>query len=282
MTLHELATRARADFERAGIPAETAALDAEILARHVLGWNRPEWFTRRDSAADEMFARAYETAVQRRIRREPVAYIRGVQEFWGRDFDVTPAVLIPRPETELIVEAADPLLSSRPGALVVDIGTGSGCIAVTLALEHRSARLYATDVSEDALRVARRNAAKHGVAERVEFLHGAYLADAPRPVDMIVSNPPYVPYSDRAGLQPEVRDYEPPAALFAGTDGLEAIRSIFEHARTSLAAGGHLIVEIGFGQAERVKAELDTVQGLRLEETRSDLQGIPRALVVRR
>jgi release factor glutamine methyltransferase len=281
VTLHALVTQARHDLQRAGLSASTAALDAELLARHLLRWDRATWLTRRSDAADDQFSDSYATLIARRAAREPVAYIRGVQEFWGRDFHVTPAVLIPRPETELTIEVAQPFLRDRPDALVVDIGTGSGCIAITLALEHPAAQIYATDISAAALAVARTNATRHG-AERIRFTQGAYLADVPHPVDLIVTNPPYVAGVDRRGLAPEVREYEPALALFGGDDGLEAVRAILEVSRRVLADDGRLVMEIGYGQDERIAAVAASVPGLALEEIRADLQRIPRVAVLRR
>jgi release factor glutamine methyltransferase len=281
VTLYELAIRARGDLENAGVSSTTAALDAELLARHVLGWDRAAWLTRRDNEADESFTNDYATVLARRTAREPVAYIRGVQEFWGRDFVVTPAVLIPRHETELTIEVAQSYLGGHPDALVVDVGTGSGCIAITLALEHPTARVYATDISADALIIARENAARLG-AHRIRFLHGSYLADAPRPIDLIVTNPPYVAATDRPALAPEVKEHEPAVALFGGNDGLAEVRAILRHAPAALAPGGCLVMEMGYGQDDRVANEVAAVPGLLLQEIRSDLQGIPRVAIVRR
>lgn len=282
MTLHDLVTTARAELQRAGISSTTAALDAELLARHALGWDRARWLSHRTDKADSTFETRYASLVARRTTREPVAYIRGVQEFWSREFLVSPAVLIPRPETELIIEVTHPYLVDHPTATIVDIGTGSGCIAITLALEHPAAEVVATDVSEDALAIARANAARLGTDDRVRFLHGAYLDDAPRPIDLIVSNPPYVANRDRPGLAPEVEQHEPAVALFGGDDGLDAVRAILAESRDALAANGRLVMEIGYGQADRVEAEAAAVAGLVLEEIRADLLGIPRVVVARR
>ena len=281
MTLHALVIQAKDDLERAGVSTSTAAFDAELLARHVLRWDRATWLTRRTDAADPGFSDQYAALISRRTAREPVAYIRGVQEFWGRDYLVTPAVLIPRPETELAIEVAQAFLRDRPEAVVADIGTGSGCIAITLALEHPAARIYATDISPAALAVARANATRHG-AERIHFMAGAFLADVPRPVDLIVTNPPYVPDKDRRGLAPEVKDHEPALALFGGDDGLDTVKAIVELSRRALAPHGHLIMEIGYGQDDQVAAIGGSVPDLVLEEIRADQQGIPRVAVLRR
>jgi release factor glutamine methyltransferase len=282
VTFLEATTNARAALVHAGIHPDTAALDADLLARHAAGWDAATWLMRRSEAADEGFQQRYDALVERRLTREPVAYIRGVQQFWGRDFVVSPAVLIPRPETELLVEDALRFLAARSEATVIDIGTGSGCIAVTLALESHSAKVYGVDVSARALAVARQNAARHEATGRVHFIEGAYLGAAPQPADLIVSNPPYVAERDRPGLAPEVRDHEPSVALFGGDDGWRDIRRILRDGATALRSGGVLIMELGYGQAEQIAEEISAVASLRLEHIRQDLQGIPRAAVIRR
>jgi len=281
VTYHALAREARGVLEDAGISQITAAFDVEILARHILGWDRGSWLARRDEPADDEFRRAYAALIARRATREPIAYLRGIQEFWGRAFEVGPTVLIPRPETELIIEAAAPYLRDRPNVTVVDVGTGSGCIAVTLALEYPLAQVVATDISEQALEVARRNATRLG-ASRVEFRHGALLAGVRGPIDLIVTNPPYVARTDRDGLSPEVRDYEPDAALYGSDDGLGMIESIVHAARATLKPGGHLITEIGYGQEDRVRNLIRPFPEFQLESSVEDLQHIPRVMVVRR
>jgi release factor glutamine methyltransferase len=281
VTLQQLAAVAARELEAAGIPAPTAALDAGLLARHALGWDLATWLTHRDEPAGIGFERRFTALVARRRAREPVAYIRGVQEFWGREFRVTPAVLIPRPESELLIEAAAPFAASN-GAVIVDIGTGSGCVAITLALEHPDARVYATDVSESALVVAFDNASRLGAEGRVQWVRGTYLADCPRAVDLIVSNPPYIAERDRNDLAPEVRDFEPSTALFAGPDGLRDIRAILHAARLSLVNEGRLLMEIGAGQADAVAALVSGIDGLELDTIHRDLQGIPRVAQVQR
>jgi release factor glutamine methyltransferase len=280
VTFRDLVVGARSQLEDAGISSETAGLDAELLARHLLQWDRATWIARQTDGADETFQKNYGVLLARRIAREPVAYIRGVQEFWGRKFTVTPGVLIPRPETELLIEVAQPILAQCPHATVVDVGTGSGCIAITLALDHPTATIYATDLSGEALVVARDNAVHLGAS--VDFRHGTYFADVPLPVDLVVTNPPYVALTDRPGLAPEVRDHEPAPALFGGRDGLREVRAILDRCRTALAPSGRLIMEIGYGQDDRVTAEIDKFRELELEHLRDDLQGIPRVAVVRR
>lgn len=291
MRLRDLADGARRRLEAAGITRAEAALDAELLARDALGWDRATWLVRRDEderavEAQTLAARgigafraAFDARVARRVKREPMAYIRGTQEFYGREFLVGPGVLIPRPETELIIDEAKAAAMGRRTPRVADIGTGSGCLAVTLALELSSAQVTATDISQDALTIARGNAEAHGVATRVTFVETSYLTGVAGPFDLIVSNPPYVRAIDAASLAPEVRDHEPHEALFGGDDGLRDIRAIAQAATTALKPGGVLVMEIGIGQAKAVTAAFTAV-GLGGELTiRRDLQGIPRVAV---
>jgi release factor glutamine methyltransferase len=281
VTFFEAATKGRAALVTAGILPETATLDADLLARHAAGWDLATWLLRRSETADTAFQQRYEELIDRRLAREPVAYIRGVQEFWGRDFLVTPDVLIPRPETELLIEETLKALRRRPFATVVDIGTGSGCIAVTLAIEAPQATVYAVDLSAPALAVARTNAARHHV-DRIRFIEGAYLAAVPEPVDVIVTNPPYVAENDRPGLAPEVRDYEPAMALFGGNDGWREIRGILRAAALGLDRDGILFMELGYAQADRVAEEASAAGPLRLDALHKDLQGIERVAAIRR
>jgi release factor glutamine methyltransferase len=292
MRLRELADGARRRLEAAGIPPVEAALDAELLARHVLGWDRATWLARRDDDAlpDERageggaaarFAQAFDALVLRRARREPMAYIRGTQEFYGREFRVEPGVLIPRPETELLVDAVRGIAAGRTSPRLADIGTGSGCIAVTLALELADASVVATDVSAEALAVARANAALHAVEARVAFVRTWHLTGVPGGFDVVASNPPYVRDGDAGWLPPEVREYEPRTALFAGRDGLRHLAAIAAAAPAALAPGGALVLEIGAGQANDVLA-LVAGAGLVDADLRHDLQGIPRVVVAYR
>lgn len=294
MRLRDLADGARRRLEGAGIPRSEAALDAELLARDALGWDRATWLVRRDEderavEAQTLAARgigafraAFDARVARRVKREPMAYIRGTQEFYGREFLVGPGVLIPRPESELIVDEAKAAAMGRRTPRVADIGTGSGCLAVTLALELTSAQVTATDISSDALTIARGNAAAHGVSARITFVEASYLGGVAGAFDLIVSNPPYVRATDEASLAPEVRDHEPHEALFGGDDGLRDIRAIAQAATTALKPGGVLVMEIGKGQAKAVVSVL-TAAGLGADLTlRHDLQGIPRVAVAQR
>ncbi len=279
--LHDQLADARHRFERAGIAADEAAIDAEVLARHVLGWDRATLITHGHEQPPAGFERSFAALVDRRLQREPVAQIVGHREFWGLEFEVTRDVLVPRPETEFVVEAALELARDGGVRRIVDVGTGSGCIAIALAVALADVFVVATDVAPEALAVAARNAARHGVLDRVAFVEGDLLAAVPGTADLIVSNPPYVPSSDLPKLPPEVARYEPHRALFAGDDGLSAIRRLLEAAGAHLAPAGHLVVEFGFGQAAEVTA-LAAATAWRVIAVRRDLQQIPRVIVLGR
>ena len=282
MTIHDLVQGARERFVNAGISANLAALDAEVLARQVLGWDRARFLTDSNEAATSVFLLRYEPLVARRERREPVSYILGTREFWGLEFEVGPDVLIPRPETEFIVEETLAIVGKGGHPLIVDVGTGSGCIAISLAREIPGARVIATDLSRHALGVARRNAERHQVAERITFLETSFLDGIEEQVDIIVSNPPYVPSVSQLGLTPEVRDYEPAVALFGGEDGLEGLRSVLDGATAKLTPGGMLVMEFGCGQDDGVADLVSRARGLEVVKIRHDLQNIPRTVVCRR
>lgn len=273
--------RARDRLVAAGVDASEAGLDAELLARHVLGWDRATLVARYVEDAPPGFVAAYDAVIARRRRREPVAYIIGSQEFWGRDFLVRPGVLIPRPETELIVEEALAWARTRDRALhIVDIGTGSGCLAITLSLELPDALVHATDLSADALSIARENAAR--LQAGVNFHNGSMLAGLTGPVDIIVSNPPYITSAEYDSLQPEVRDHEPAMALLAGDDGLDGVRAVADAAVDALGPDGLLLVEIGFGQAPAAAGIVTDTEQLRVLRIRHDLQGTARTLIAQR
>jgi release factor glutamine methyltransferase len=290
MTIHDLVQGARDRLIQAGIGASNAALDAELLARQVLGWDKARFLIDRNEAATTGFLLGYEHFVARRIRREPVSYILGTREFWSLDFEVTPDVLIPRPETELIIEEAiegcrDTFSQDVPQKssqrLFYDIGTGSGVLAVVLAKEFPEARVIATDISPHALSVAKRNATRHGVADRITFVETSFLDGLDERADLIVSNPPYVPSLSKPALSPEVRDYEPGVAVYGGEDGMEGLRRVLEDSVPRLAPGGWLVMEFGCGQDDAVVELLKATPALTLVKVRGDLQDIPRTLVAR-
>jgi release factor glutamine methyltransferase len=279
----DLLERAAARLKLSGATSEDARRDVDVLARHVLGWDRATLLLRRGEPAPDGFESDLARLVERRAAREPVAYITGSREFWGLDFEVTPAVLVPRPETELVVERALAALDSRTNAaspvVVVDVGTGSGCLAVTLAHERPAITVVATDVSGEALAIARRNAVRHGVANRVHLVRGDLLtALVHHPLaDLVVSNPPYVP-DQSPDVAPDVRASEPPGALFSGLEGLDHIERLVPAAFAVVRPGGQLVFELGSGQAAAVRARM-AARGWLDVELWQDLQGIPRVAV---
>jgi release factor glutamine methyltransferase len=274
---------ARQRLRDAGIRRDEAALDARLLAQDLLGWDSARILTSGNDEEPAWFATRYEAAVDRRTLREPLPYITGTREFWNLPFEVSSAVLIPRPETEGLVEAVLELFPERDAPLkIVDACTGSGCVAVAIASELPYAGVLATEISEPALAVARRNAERHRVSDRVQFLRADLLAGVVGPFDAILSNPPYVPAGARPALQPEVRDFEPPIALFGGDDGLEIARRLAVDSVPRLRSGGYLIFEFGDGQEEVIRELISTTPGLTMVDARPDLQGIARIAVVRR
>ena len=236
-----------------------------------------------DQLGEDSFVR-FQESVERRAGGEPLQYITGIQDFFGREFCVTPDVLIPRPETELLIEAALEVAGNNSTPLVCDVGTGSGCIAVTLLCEISGARAVAVDKSAAAIEIAKLNARNHSVTDRAMFAVSdcfRALDPAEHQFDLIVSNPPYVAEAMMAGLQREVRDHEPLVALSPGPDGLSIIRRLLQEAPAFLKANGNMILEIGFDQGEAVKALVDDDQW-QLLEIMPDLQSIPRIVVLRR
>ena len=278
-TLAEAIARAREALLAGGVPADEAAGDAEVLARHALQWDLGQLLANRRLPAPADFDEPYAALIARRLRREPVSQIVGHREFWGLDFDVTRDVLTPRPETETLIEAALAAFPREGQIVIMDVGTGTGCIAVALATEFPRAILIASDVSLPALSVARRNAARHGVSHRIAFTHGADLAPETG-VDLIISNPPYVALRDARTLPAEVRDYEPHVALFGGDDGLEVYRKLIGDGRRTISDEGRMIVELGYDQAAAVAA-IARAAGWEVEGIRRDLQGIERAMTLR-
>jgi len=286
VTILEAINRAASQLAAAGI--SNARLDAEVLLCHTLGKDRAWLLAHMPDALDDEDLRLFEQAGKRRAAREPLQYITGKQEFWGLEFKVTPDVLIPRPETELIIETIarrgeDP---DRP-LRIIDLCTGSGCIAVSLAKELPQAGILATDKSSRALSVAAENARRHGVADRIRFLEGDLFGpleelDIQDQVDIIAANPPYVPSTDQGTLQPEVRDHEPEMALFAGPDGTEVHRRILEGAPAFLRKHGLLIMEMGAGQADMLVQMARQSGVYHPAEILKDLAGIDRVIAVRK
>jgi release factor glutamine methyltransferase len=276
-------TAARQRLRAAGISQAESDLDARLLAQHVLGWTTERFLTDAQVTEPDGFTPRYDTLVARRATREPLAYIVGTREFWGLDFEVSPAVLIPRPSTELIVEAILDRFPDRHAPLrVADVCTGCGCVAVAIAHERPNSVMIATDISFDALAVARRNAARHGVADLIDFRPADLLEGVEGPLDAIVANPPYVLDCTASALQPEVRDHEPALALFGGADGLGLVTRLVADAPTRLRPGGLLVFEFGFGQDVDVEERIAAAADLQLVDTRRDLDGIARTAVAQK
>jgi release factor glutamine methyltransferase len=262
---------------------DSAEADARLLIAHALGVDRSELIANGARALNARELHAIEALAARRLRHEPVARILGGKEFWSLMLDVTPDVLVPRPDTETVVEAAldfvtrDGLRMKR--LRLLDIGTGSGALLLALLSELPNALGTGSDISAAALAIARANAERHGLAARCTFVACDIAAGVSGPFDLIVSNPPYVAHGDIATLAPEVRDYDPAIALDGGNDGLDGYRAIAADAHRLLAPGGQLIVELGAGQEGAVRA-LFTKAGLTVGKARDDLGGIARALSV--
>jgi release factor glutamine methyltransferase len=270
----------------AGVPEERR--EATSLLAHTIARDQTFLLTHPEHALAPEEAQRFRLLIERRAAGEPLQYITGRQEFFGLEFEVTPDVLIPRPETELLVETALELLDRAEETVseprVCDVGIGSGCISVTILHERRGARAVGVDISLAALRVAARNALRHGVRERLGLVASdcfAALDPLHERFTMIVSNPPYVAESAMAGLQREVRSFEPRVALTPGRDGLRIIGQLIEAAPPLLVPGGHLLMEIGFDQHEAVRALIDG-RVWRLLDVHRDLQGIPRTVALRK
>lgn len=271
-TIHHLIAQGTQLLQQAGV--DTPRLDAELLLADLLGVGRAYLYAHPEEEVNAGVLQEWQNRLERRVRREPLAYILGKAEFYGLEFTITPDVLVPRPETEVLVEA---VLAKQP-ATIADIGTGSGCIAVAVAVNLPQAHVWATDISELALRVARENAERHDVAGRMRFLQGDLLQPlAGMRFDVIASNPPYVAEGERLSLQPEVRDWEPPQALFTGNDPLQFHRRLAAEAHFHLHDGGWLMMEVGMGQAEAVATLLEEA-GYRQVRVLNDLAGIGRVV----
>jgi release factor glutamine methyltransferase len=287
----------------AEVPSSTLA--AELLLMHVLGRDRAWIYAHPECSLTPSELEKYFGLLERRAMGEPTQYLTGKQEFWGLNFEVTPAVLIPRPETEHVIEVALERLGEErgikinmrtgaptPTLRIADVGTGSGCIAVALANELPHAKIFATDISGDALAVARRNATPYGVADRIEFirtdllrglLKGRRAADGEtRLFDLIVSNPPYVGTDEADQLPREVRDHEPAAALFGGPTGIEMYERLIEQAAELLAGRGTLVLELGYNCADAVRAILSRQRIWANVSVTNDLAGIPRVIAAER
>ena len=277
MTLRAAWMQARSRLERAGI--EDASLESEVLLRHALGIDRAAFFTALEEHPGDAALKLSDSLVERRERGEPLAYILGRREFYALDLLVTPAVLIPRQETELLVDSILEIGGGRADLTIADVGTGSGAIAVAAAVNLPACRVYATDASAAALRVARQNCRMHGVEDRVELIHGDLLDTLDVRVDIVASNPPYVRTDEIEALGREI-GHEPIEALDGGRDGLDVIRRLFEQTPAALNPGGAMLVEIDPRQLRTVMSLAAAAFPNGRVSHRRDLSGRPRVVVV--
>ena len=282
MNIRSALIEAMARLESASVPSH--ALAAELLLMHALGRDRTWLYSHPEGEIPPAALEKFHALTAQRASGTPTQYLTGKQEFWGLEFEVTPAVLIPRPETEHVIEVTlDRLSAERKNAPlhIADIGTGSGCIAVALAHELPQAEIVAIDISREALEVARRNAARHNVANRIRFVESnlfeALRQDSPK-FDVIVSNPPYIPLSEAPQLQREVRAHEPPIALFAGEDGQAIYAPLFIEAPNHLKPGGLLIVELGHDSLLGVQQRIAERPAWTEIQITKDLAQIPRVI----
>ncbi len=264
--------------------SSSPGLDAEVLLAHILGVERTVLHREMDRELAPPDRQTFEALVERRLRGEPVAYITGRKEFWSLDFEVGPGVLVPRPETEILVQA---VLGSAGGfaahdPLILEIGTGCGAVSVALAREIPTARIFSTDRSVEALRIARRNAVIHGVAHRIFFIACNLLGPFRGAFDMILSNPPYLSESEYEGLPEGIRMFEPKEALVAGPEGTEFHRALIRHAGRFLNDGGWLFLEIGFDQRDAVRDLILRSGGFDPVRFIRDYAGIDRVVAARR
>jgi release factor glutamine methyltransferase len=300
MDIRTALKQAISQLRKADVPSFTLA--AELLLLHVLGSNRTWLYAHPEAIINEPDANRFSELIARRAAGEPTQHLTGKQEFWGLEFEVTPDVLIPRPETEHVIEvtlnrlALRELRAGRPqktdgvGLQIADIGTGSGCIAIALAKELPAANFYATDISPAALAVAQRNAQRHVVADRIRFLESKLLdaqhsslatRHSPLSFDLIVSNPPYIGRREAASLPREVRDHEPASALFGGEEGYELYAGLIAQAAQHLKSGGILVLELGHNSLPAVHPLFDASAWTNVGVT-NDLAGIPRVLAAQK
>jgi release factor glutamine methyltransferase len=263
--------------------SESPRLDTEVLLAHALGCKRIDLYARHTEEASEQGRHKFRELVRQRVEGCPVAYLVGRKEFFSLEFEVNRAVLIPRPDTECVVDECLRLAKGMAEPAVLDIGTGSGCLAVAVAKHHKTARVTAVDISPEALAVASANASKHGVAQRVRFLQGDLFAPlaASEHFDFILSNPPYIPHDDIAKLAAGVRDYEPHRALDGGADGFAVFDRLIAEAPAHLKTGGCLLIEIGSPQEGPARDRIGRHAGYELAKTIHDGSGHPRVLLAR-
>jgi release factor glutamine methyltransferase len=263
--------------------SESPRLDTEVLLAHALGCKRIDLYTRHDEEAEEQKRTRFRDLIRQRIEGCPVAYLVGRKEFFSLELEVSRAVLIPRPDSECVVDECLRLAKAMPAPRVLDVGTGSGNLAVAVARQHKTAHVTAVDLSPEALAVAERNAVKHGVGVRMRFLGGDVFGPltAAERFDFVLSNPPYIPHDDIAKLEPGVRDYEPHLALDGGKDGFAVFDRLIAGASQYLNPRGYLIVEIGAPQEAPARQRIEAHGGYELAKTVYDGSGHPRVLKAR-
>jgi release factor glutamine methyltransferase len=263
---------------------ERPSLDADLLLAHALGWKRIELHTRFEEEPPEAVRTKFRELVKQRAEGCPVEYLIGRKDFFSLEIDVTRAVLIPRADSEWLVTECLRLARPMSAPTILDVCTGSGCLAVALAKQHKTAHVTATDISPEALEVATRNVTRHAVAERLSLLEGDLFAPLPSGAtfDFVVSNPPYIPTDEIATLEREVRDFEPHLALDGGPDGLTVFARLADEADQFLKPGGYLLIEIGSDQESAARERLETTGKYELGKTIHDGAGHPRVLIARR
>lgn len=276
MPLKELYISGKNTLTKSGI--ENPGLEALLLISQALSINPTDIYSNPEREIKPDKAEEFNSLLERRITREPIAYILGEKEFYSRSFIVTPKVLIPRPETEILVDETITIVSDISSPSIIDIGTGSGCIAVTVGCECENARVFASDISLEALMIAMENTKRYDVLQRVSFICSDYLTSfKDKSFDIVLSNPPYIGESDFLRIERDVRDFEPKLSLLGGEDGLDSIRKIVPQAKRVLKNGGWCILEIGAGQSERV-LEIFLESGFNNISFIEDLSGVKRII----
>lgn len=276
LTIRKALARGIAMLDAAGI--DDADRQAKLLMEFAIGVSRTAFYLDPDREIDDARYHAFFDLIDRRAKREPLQYILGTWDFYGLEFVVRPGVLIPRPETELLVEKAIGILRPLDHPKFVEVGVGSGCISTSILVNVANAIAVATDVSKDALETARENAARHGVMDRLSLIETNVLDGVNVEFDLLVSNPPYIPAAERHSMQPEVVDHEPHIALFSGEDGLDVVRQLAASAARCLKQGAVLLIEIGSGQSVNAAATFDP-NSYSPPKFLNDLQSIPRVLM---
>lgn len=278
ITVFDALARARDLLKTQSI--DSPRTDAELLLAHVLGLSRLDLIIHRDRDVGDQELQAFERLLERRLAREPIAYILGEKEFYGRTFKVSPHVLIPRPETEIIVDQA--LILAPAGARVLELGVGSGAVIVSLLCERNDLKGFGSDISVEAVRITRENAASHDVSPRLHLFAGDLFQGLEGAFPLILINPPYVALSEQESLEDDVALFEPGQALFGGKDGLDIVKEIIDRVPEHLFPGGICIMEVGKGQKKAVEDMVSRQKAVRLRHWADDLAGVPRTVIIER